>query len=326
MKQILTMIRLDTHLIFRDKVIWYVLVFPAIIGIILILVSGRIGDDTPTLAISPDLPQTALSSLEKVANLDIQANENSVLQRVNAFDNVAGITWKNGVVNVLFQGNEGLEFQNRTTAFVNAALNTQLPDIRLVNANTSKDFIVQIIMAALFLAPALVGGTVSGFLIVEEKENGLTRGYQIAPIQFSSYIGARSLLASIIGVISMTTLCFIFGTVNKLGMLAFILLCSLPLFGVITILFGSIAKDKISCIAMFKILVIIFLVLPLSSAFVPTRFHGIFYPLPMYWQFQSVLHVLNGSLNLRYCGITALSGILMLILITLIFHNKIQKI
>lgn len=326
MKQIFTMLRLDTHLIFRDKIIWYVLVFPAIIGIILILVSGRIGDNTPTLAISPDLPQTILSSLEKIADLDIKVDRASLLQRVNAFDNVAGVTLENGVVHVLFQGNEGTEYQDQATALINAALNTQLPDIQLVNTNTAKDFIVQVIMAALFLAPALVGGTVSGFLIVGEKENKLIRGYQIAPIRFSCYIGARSLLASIIGIFSMAILCLIFGTINRFGTLAFILLCSLPLFGVITILFGSIAKDKISCIAMFKILVIIFLVLPLSSAFVPVRLHGIFYLLPMYWQFQSVLQVLNGSLNLYYCGITTLSGILLLIFITLIFHNKIQKI
>lgn len=326
MKQILTMLRLDTHLIFRDKIIWYVLAFPAIIGVILILVSGRIGDDTPTLAISSDLPLTAISSLERVANLDIQSDRASLLQRVNAFDNVAGIIWEDGAAQVFFQGNESAEYQNQTAAFIKAALNAQLPDIQLINTNSSKDFIVQIIMAALFLAPALVGGTVSGFLIVGEKENKLIHGYQISPIRFSNYIGARSLLASMIGVISMIILCFIFGTADKMGMLALILLCSLPLFGVITILFGSIAKDKISCIAMFKILVVIFLVLPLASAFVPARLHGIFYPLPMFWQFQTVLHVLNGNLNLQYCGITFVSGMILLIFVTLVFHNKIQKI
>lgn len=326
MKQIFAMLRMDTHLIFRDKIIWYVLAFPAIIGVILILVSGRIGDNTPTFAISSDLPQTTISSLERIANLEIQTDRSSLIRRVNAFDNVPGITWEDGAAQVYFQGNEGTDYQKQTVAFIEAALNAQLPDIQLINTNSSKDYIVQIIMAALFLAPALVGGTVSGFLIVGEKENKLIRAYQIAPVKFSSYIGARSLLASIIGVISLIILCLLFGTASKMGALILILLCSLPLFGVITILFGSIAKDKISCIAMFKILVIIFLVLPLASAFVPVGLHVIFYPLPMYWQFQSVLHVLNGNLNLQYCGITLASGMILLILITLIFHNKIQKI
>ena len=326
MNQILNMLRLDTHLIFRDKIILYVLFFPAIIAVILLLVSGRIGDNTPTLAIGPDMPQTAVISLENVAKLEMQTDENSLFQRVNAFDNVAGIAWENGAARVIFQGNEGADYQTQTAAFIEAALNRQLPDVELVGISSSRNFIVGVIIAALLLAPAVVGGTVSGFLIVGEKENKLIRGYQIAPIRFSSYIGARSLLAAGIGFFSMIILCFICGAMNKIGALLFILLCSLPLFGVITILFASIARDKISCIAMFKVLVIVFLVLPLASAFVPEQLHVIFYPLPMYWQFQSVLHVLNGALNLQYCGVTFVSGALLLALVTLVFHNKIQKI
>lgn len=258
MRQLLAMFRLDIHLIFRDKTIWYVLIFPAIIAIILILVTGRISDTTPTIAISGDIPQTAGESLEKVANLDRQPNDASLIQRVNAFDNVAGIRWEGDKVYVVYQGNEGAGYQNQMTSLINNALNKEIPEIRKINVNTSWDMIVQIIMAALLLSPALIGGTVSGFLIVAEKENQLFRGYQIAPIRLSRYIGARALLALIIGSISMILLCVIFQITDKLGVLFLIMLCSLPLFGVITILFGSIAKDKVSCIAMFKILVIVF--------------------------------------------------------------------
>lgn len=326
MKHVFSILRLDTRLILRDKIIWYVLFFPAIIAVILLFVSGRMSDNTPTLAIGPDVPQTAMTALDRVAILDIQSDESSLLKRVNAFDNVAGILWEDGAARVIFQGNEGAEYQEQTAVFIESALNKRLPDVQLVNTNMSRSFIVQVIIAALLMAPAVVGGTVSGFLIADEKENKLIRGYQIAPLRFSTYIGSRSLLAAGIGLISMVSLCFICGAVNKMGSLLFILFCSLPLFGVITILFGSIAKDKISCIAMFKILVIIFLVLPLTSAFVPSQLQGIFFPLPMYWQFQSVFHVLNGALNMQYCGITFVSGMLLLALVSIICRNKIQKI
>lgn len=326
MKQVFSILQLDMRLILRDKIIWYVLFFPAIIAVILLFVSGLMSDATPTLAIGPDVPQTAVTALDRVAILEIHNDENSLLKRVNAFDNVAGILWEDGTARVIFQGNEGAEYQKQTAVFIEAALNRRLPDVQLVNTNVSRSFIVQVIIAALLLAPAVVGGTVSGFLIAGEKENNLIRGYQIAPLRFSIYIGSRSLLAAGIGLISMVLLCLICGAVNKIGSLLFILLCSLPLFGVITILFGSIAKDKISCIAMFKILVIIFLVLPLASAFVPPQLHGIFFPFPMYWQFQSVFHVLNGALNMQYCGITFASSMLLLALVSIIFHNKIQKI
>lgn len=326
MKQLFAMLRLDMHLIFRDKIIWYVLFFPAIIAIILILVTGRISDTTPTIAIYGDMPQTVRESFEKVANLDWQPNNDSLIQRVNAFDNVIGIRWEGDKVNVVYQGNEGIEYQKQMTSFINDVLNKEIPEIQIINVNTSRDMIVQIIMAALLLSPALIGGTVSGFLIVAEKENKLFRGYQIAPIRLSSYIGARALLASIIGFMSMILLCAIFQVTDKLGVLILVMLCSLPLFGVITILFGSIAKDKISCIAMFKILVVVFLVLPLASGFVPDRLQSAFYVLPMYWQFQSVLGVLNNNLHLQFCLVTFLSSVLLLALVTFIFRNKIQKI
>lgn len=326
MKQILAMLRLDTRLIFRDKIIWYVLFFPAIIAVILILVSGRISDNTPTFAVSADMPQAIIHDLGEVAKLDFKPDSASLYQRVNAFDNVVGIFWENGKVQVVYQGNEGEDYYNQTTAFIEAALNKQIPEIKLINTNTETDFIVKIIMAALLLAPALIGGTVSGFLIVADKEHKLIRGYQIAPIRFTNYIGARSLLASIIALISMVMLCLIFGISSKIAVLMLILLCSLPLFGVITILFSSIAKDKVSCIAMFKILVVIFLVLPLASAFVPDQLHILFYPLPMYWQFQSVLSILNDNFHYQYGIVTAITSIVLLILVTLVFKNKIQKI
>lgn len=326
MKQILAMLRLDTRLILRDKIIWYVLFFPAIIAIILILVSGRISDNTPTFAVSADMPQDMIHNLERVAKLEIEPNRDSFYQRVNAFDNVVGVFWENDKVQVVYQGNEGANYYSQTTALIEAALNKQIPEIKLVNTNTRYDFIVQVIMAALLLAPTLIGGTVSGFLIVADKEHRIIRGYQIAPIHFTSYIGARSLLASIIGFISMIMLCLILGIWSKIAILAFLLLCSLPLFGVITILFGSIAKDKVSCIAMFKILVMIFLVLPLASAFVPDRLHRLFYPLPMYWQFQGVLSILNDNFHYQYSIVTLVSGILLLILVTFALKNKIQKI
>lgn len=326
MKQILAMLRLDTRLILRDKIIRYVLCFPAIIAVILLLVSGRISDNTPTFAVVADMPQDAIYSLEKVAKIDIEPDMTSLYQRVNAFDNVVGVFWENGKVQVVYQGNEGDSFNNQTTTFIEAALNKQIPAINLINTNTENDFIVKVIMAALLLAPALIGGTVSGFLIVADKEYKLIHGYQIAPIRFTSYIGAKSLLASIIGLISLIMLCLIFGISSKITLLVLILLCSFPLFGVITILFSSIAKDKVSCIAMFKILVVIFLVLPLSSAFVPERLHSLFYPAPMYWQFHSVLSILNNNFHYQYGVVTLVSSILLLILVTFAFKNKIQKI
>ncbi|MEG6612642.1 ABC transporter permease [Pseudoclostridium thermosuccinogenes] len=326
MRQIFAMLRLDTHLIFRDKIIWYVLFFPAIMAIILIAVSGRLSDNTPTFAVSADMPQDIIRDLEKVANLDFKPDRDSLYQRINAFDNVVGIFWENGKVQVVYQGNEGEEYFRRTAAFIDAALNKNIPKVKLVNTNTENDFIVQVVMAALLLSPALIGGTVSGFLIVADKEHKLIRGYQIAPIRFASYIGARSLLASIIGFISMIVLCLILGISSKIAALVLILLCSLPIFGVITVLFSSIAKDKVSCIAMFKILVMIFLVIPLASAFVPERLHSLFYPLPMYWQFQSVLNILNDSFHYQYGMVTFISSTLMLLFVTFTFRRKIHKI
>lgn len=326
MKQILAMLRLDIHLILRDKILWYVLLAPAMMAILLILVSGQINDYTPTFAIWGDIPQGRIQDLERIAKLEFQPDRDALLSRVEAFDNVAGILWENGKVHVVFQGNEGEDYQRQATAYIEAAFNKELPRVQLMNTNRAKDYIVQVVMASLLISPALIGGAVSGFLVVADKEHGLIRGYQAAPIPFSRYIGARSLLASIIGLISMMTLCLIFNITDKILTLSLILLCSLPIFGVITILFSAIAKDKISCIALFKILVVIFLILPFSSAFVPEGLHPLFYPLPIYWQFQSVLKIVNHSYSVQYAFATLGSSLLWLLLATFVFRSKIQRI
>lgn len=326
MKQILAMLRLDVQLILRDKVIWYVLLFPAIMAMILILVSGKIGDETPTFVLDEQVPQTIVVNLEQVATIEQVQRRQELHERVKAFDHVAGIVWENEAIKVIYQGNEGDDYVKKTAGIIDGAINKQLPEMRVVNTSTSKDAIVLIVMAALLMAPTLIGGTVSGFLIVGDKEYQLMRGYQIAPIRFSHYIGARSILASVIGLISMTILCVIFMLSEQIGLLTAVLASSLPLFGVITLLFGSIAKEQVSSIAVFKILVLVFLVLPLASAFVPDKLHVIFYPVPMYWQFQSIRHILNHQYEWHYGMVTFLSSLVLLILVSAIFRNKMQKI
>lgn len=326
MKKILNLLSLDIQLIFRDKIMSYVLFFPAIMAAILLLVSSSIGNTTPTLAIEPALPPASIAVLEQVANLELQRDKNSLFERVKAFDRVAGITWHDDAAHIIFQGNEGSAYQNQITDFIANALNKNLPNLNLVNMHNSRHYIITIIIAALLLAPVLVGGAVSGFLIVSDKENNLIRGYQISPIRLSTYMIAKSILAIGVGACSMLILSAICGISAKINGLTLILLSSLPLFGVITILFSSMAKDKISCIALFKILVLIFLVLPLASAFVPNSCHPVFYPLPMYWQFQSLMHVLTDSPILSYCGLTFLLGFILLIFTAWIFRNKIQKL
>jgi hypothetical protein len=75
----------------------------------------------------------------------------------------------------------------------------------------------------------------------------------------------------------------------------YIALASLFMYAMVAVLLGSFADNQIASLAIMKIIMPVFLIIPVVSSFVPESLHFWFYPLPMYWQYDSIVHALGGT-------------------------------
>jgi len=74
-----------------------------------------------------------------------------------------------------------------------------------------------------------------------------------------------------------------------------IALASVFVYGLVAFLLGSVANNQISAIASMKLIIPVFLLLPVTSSFVPSHLRFLYYPFPMFWQYDSAMKALNGS-------------------------------
>lgn len=93
---------------------------------------------------------------------------------------------------------------------------------------------------------SMIGGMTIGFNIVEERSTKITAALAVTPIKMRTYLGAKTLFAGMLGII--------------------VSLCSL------VIVMGRFAENQVSALGLMKVLMPLYLTVPLVSIFVPLRF------------------------------------------------------
>ena len=100
--------------------------------------------------------------------------------------------------------------------------------------------------------------------------------------------------------------------------------CSLFTGGVVLLSLVTFADNSIAAIGVLKILMPLFLVLGISSAFVPAGWHFLYAPLPMYWQFQAISAILEGRSAATALGMTTLTGLAWFAALVVRFTRKVR--
>ncbi|AKL95762.1 ABC-2 type transporter [Clostridium aceticum] len=178
-----------------------------------------------------------------------------------------------------------------------------------------------IVMLAIFF-----GGTVSGFNIVAEKDTKTIRSMSVSPLKMSGFVAARGVVAILISIIIglLSSLILAGVTVNYYKILL-MLLASSSMTVIIALLIGRIANNQISSIATIKVIMPVFIALPLVSLFIPKSWQLLLYPLPNYWAFMSLYHIFlgEGSSTWFFASISALflTGTIYLLVLSKTFKN-----
>lgn len=297
MKKILNMLKIDYRLITRNPILLFMVIAPALLSFAFLAVLGNAGQGTLQLVLSESIPEEVAANLEKVSDIEFLEDEVKIKQRVEKFDSVAGIIYKDNSYKILFEGNEGETFANKVRLLVAHAAANDLPVFSSLKVESKGNIIIELAAVSLLLTALFMSSVVSGFNIISERESRAIRAIAVSPIGMERFIGARTLMATLLGLGNIALCVLIMGRRTELTAFLVSALCSVSTIALIALGLGCTAKNQIGAIASIKIIMPACLALPLSGYFVPEQFKPLYYGLPNYWQFESLRSAWNGSFN-----------------------------
>lgn len=190
------------------------------------------------------------------------------------------------------------------------------------------DHFYLIICFIALIAPMMIG-MLTGFLLLDEKDDGILRYMEITPMKKMSFIGYRITLPLILSfIISMVlVLLFLTGDESVNWGLLVLALIAVSLFGpLITMYLASLSKNKVEGMTYAK-LISIFSIGPLITYLFDSWWTAFAYIIPMTWLVElSYLSMTGESFglienwNLLYIG-----GVASISLFIFIFYQKLRK-
>ena len=316
MKRILTFFKLDMALSLRDSVLIYSLISPIILAVILRFVLPSVQEVSLSFAVDSGIDTAVVQLLENYGNVEIYTGRESLIERVNRNDDVPGLILADDGYEIILEGNEGTDAGPGFAAVLRdvtsdlGGVTFTTVDFRGRPTPVREYAAVMMVMLSLF-----VGGIMVGFNIVDEKETKALRALAVSPLRMFEYILARSILALIIALVSgFSSALIILGPGARYGMLLAGILVSLVVSLPFGFIIGSFADNQMTAFALAKLLMAVFLTIPLVSIFISSSWQWVFYIFPNYWMFLSLSSVLTGEAHFRFClsaPVTVAAGLLM---------------
>lgn len=152
-----------------------------------------------------------------------------------------------------------------------------------------------LILAWAAIQGGILFGFVTGFTLLDEKDQGLTSVFQVAPLSFRSF-----LVYKILTPYAATLLyCVVILHFNPVEAISGILLWETALvFALLTpvmaLLVGALGKNKVEGLTYFKMLDLLFLA-PLVAFFLAPGWEYCFYIIPSYWSFSALEAISQGA-------------------------------
>ena len=322
MRAILTLMRQDLASALRDNIVLYMIISPLLLALLVRLFLPSVEATGLSVALSREVDSDLAAAVEDFADVEIFATDAEVIARVEQNDAVPGLILEDGELALLFEGNEPEGIIEAGQAVL-AAVTTpdKLIEFEARSVGESSSLFREILYLSLIMLALLLGGVISGFNIIDEKDTKAVNALAVTPLGLRRYIAARTLGAFVVAslVTSGTALILVGSTINYL-LLSAVNAASILIIAALTLTVGGFASNQVSAIAVIKVLMPIYLALPIVSLFVPEHWQAIFYPLPNYWQFQMLKSLLFGGEVMEHFWLAMLltfllSGVFLFILL-----------
>lgn len=295
MKSLISCVKKEAKLIFRNGISRYLVLAPVILALIFIMVFGAMRESNLVVAVDNTISASDREKLEQV--FDVEEFDSSVKMhaRVEAVDSVVGVTDENGKISVIAQGNEDADFIDSMSVKVKTALLAKPIEFTSRAVEGKGDFAFRFCLISVYLLSLFIGGSIVGLTSVSERENGVIHAIAVSPITFPRYIAGKLIPAMLISVVGTVLVTLITGNLQALPSMTLLALASVFVCGMSAFVVPSFAGNQIAAVGVLKLSMPVMLVLPLSSMFVSDKLQVLYYWLPMYWQCRGIQQILSGD-------------------------------
>ncbi len=215
---------------------------------------------------------------------------------------MAGVVRRGDRYVVVVEGNEAADVGRMTGAVLDRILAEKpLAAIERVSLGKASPLVKETAASLLVLGIVLIAGVMIGFAIIDEKETGVIHALAVSPLRMFEFVLSHAVIALLVtGILGVISSVILLGTgVDYAGLIAgvlFSVVLSL-LFGFVV---GGLAENQLAGIAVLKVVMLVFMAVPLGSLFVPAAIQWPFYPFPNYWAFQVFQNVFTKTGALEY--------------------------
>lgn len=296
MRRILAIVSRDIKSGTRDWLILYLSVAPILFAIVLSLFIPSAGNTSVDFVVDASVDPAYIQYLETYAQVELEASQKNVLDRVGQIDDVFGVIENNGKYQLLAQGNEVEGTQEVARLILSQfAHSAQESAINVTFSNVGWEVSPLKLEGAnlLILLNTVLGGMLILLNLVEEKMSNTISAMNVTPTKRWEFIAGKGILGfalTFIGALA-AVLILKFDGVHY-GMLVVSVFFIGLIGGLIGFAIGITNNEPISAIASMKVIFVPILISVFGAMYLPGKWIYLIYWSPFYWAYEIIKKIL----------------------------------
>lgn len=333
MKRILSIAVRDFKSSIRDFIAIYIIVSPIVLAFLIAGFVPSTETASVTIGVDQTIDNTIVESLE--AYVDVEAFETleKMKNRVNASDDFVGLTMASEEgFEVIREGNEQDDASElirnlliKQASEVSGEIN-HISQVSFSSIGVKESPIAIIGLVSMAVLALVLGGMIVSMNIIEEKESMTFNALNATPLTRFEYIVGKSLAGSIIAVLQIVSMFYIFGynDVNILQVL-FIAIMGLSVVIIMGFILGLVSPSQMAALANMKILFLPISITIVGAIMLPSSSHFVLWWSPFYWVYDGMTNIINETATWGGLIIDAIGVSVITLIIYMVFRKKINQ-
>ena len=292
LKKISAIIGRDTKSGIRDYMILYILVAPFLIAVILNMLTSSVSQSILRLAVDDTVTSEEISYLSEFAKVEEFGGEEELISRVEALDDVYGITKNGDQFEVVAQGNEKIEMHEMAMLLLDSLSNEDIEvpvELTVSDVGWKLSPIKQYGGSLLAVFISIFGGMIILINLVEEKQENTLAAMNVAPVQRVQYVLGKAALGFIIPLFHVIGILLILNYGNINYFMAALVTVSIALTSVIIgFTIGVNSDNVLAAISGMKMVFLPVLGSIFGAIYLREGLHFLLYWSPFYWAFMAM--------------------------------------
>jgi ABC-2 type transport system permease protein len=286
-KPIIALFRQDVTNALRDNLMIYMLAAPLLLALGARFFLPSLAETKITYAVETAVSPAIIAQLDQLGDVETFSGREAVLERVRRADDVPGIVQDGEQFVVYLEGNEPEGEEISSIVMSSILRQEEVATFIEEQMSAGRSQLSEYGAVALVMLTVMMGALVTGFIMVEEKETKAIQALAVSPLTIAQYTLARGAFAVIFStLLALIGSAIMVGTAVHYGLLFLGCLVSAALGLVVGYAVGGFTNNQLEAIGLIKILMTVYLTIPIVSIFVPAAWQWLFYALPNYWMFK----------------------------------------